>query len=84
VKTRGHPGETDKRLLTRPFAFSRPSCASLLRKSGKRLRYQLPHGAGRLAFFGRRAKLYLQDTWPWAGELVAAFERLKALPADAG
>jgi hypothetical protein len=47
----------------------------------KRLRYQLLHVAGRLAFSGRRAKLHLQDTWPWAGELVAAFNRLKAIPA---
>jgi hypothetical protein len=50
----------------------------------KRLRYRLFHVAGRLAFSGRRAKLHLQDTWPWAAELVAAFKRLKALPGAAG
>ena len=50
----------------------------------KRLRYRLLHVAGRLAFSGRRAKLHLQDTWPWAAELAAAFKRLKALPAAAG
>jgi hypothetical protein len=50
----------------------------------KRLRYRLLHVAGRLAFSGRRARLHLQHTWPWADELIAAFERLKALPAPAG
>ncbi|MGZ6669130.1 MAG: IS1380 family transposase [Solirubrobacteraceae bacterium] len=49
----------------------------------KRLRYRLLHVAGRLAFSGRRAKLHLQQTWPWADELVVAFDRLKALPATA-
>lgn len=47
----------------------------------KRLRYRLLHVAGRLAFSGRRARLHLQRTWPWAGELAVAFERLEALPA---
>jgi Transposase DDE domain group 1 len=50
----------------------------------KRLRYRLLHVAGRLAFSGRRARLHLQHTWPWADELVAAFERLKALPVPTG
>jgi hypothetical protein len=47
----------------------------------KRLRYRLLHVAGRLAFSGRRAKLHLQRTWPWAEQLAAAFAKLKALPA---
>ena len=50
----------------------------------KRLRYRLLHVAARLAFSSRRAKLHLQDTWPWAAELVAAFDKLKALPALTG
>jgi hypothetical protein len=45
------------------------------------LRYRLLHVAGRLAFHGRRAKLRLQHDWPWAQQLLAAFQRLKALPA---
>jgi Transposase DDE domain group 1 len=56
----------------------------LAKSEPKRLRYRLLHVAGRLAFSGRRGKLHLQDTWPWAAELVAAFERLKALPDTAG
>ena len=54
---------------------------ALAKAEPKRLRYQLLHVAGRLAFSGRRAKLHLQDTWPWAAELLAAFQRLKALQA---
>jgi hypothetical protein len=56
----------------------------LAKAEPKRLRYRLLHVAARLAFSGRRAKLHLQDTWPWAPELRAAFNRLKALPAAAG
>ena len=47
----------------------------------KRLRYQLLHVAARLAFHGRLAKLRLQHDWPWAEQLLAAFHKLKALPA---
>ncbi len=56
----------------------------LAKAEPKRIRYRLLHVAGRLAFSGRRAKLHLQDTWPWVTELKAAFERLKALPATTG
>jgi hypothetical protein len=50
----------------------------------KRLRHRLLHVAARLAFHGRRAKLHLQRTWPWTRELLAAFTKLKTLPATAG
>jgi len=56
----------------------------LAKAEPKRLRYQLLHVAGRLAFHSRRAKLHLEDTWPWAEHLCAAFEKLKALPATTG
>ncbi len=56
----------------------------LAKAEPKRLRYRLLHVAARLAFSSRRAKLHLQDTWPWVTELKAAFERLKALPAATG
>ncbi len=56
----------------------------LAKAEPKRLRYRLLHVAGRLAFSGRRAKLHLQDTWPWATELLAAFAKLKTLPAATG
>jgi hypothetical protein len=53
----------------------------LARCEPKRLRYRLLHTAGRLAFHARTATLRLQTSWPWAGELAAAFARLNALPA---
>ncbi|MDQ2897373.1 MAG: IS1380 family transposase [Actinomycetota bacterium] len=57
---------------------------ALSKAEPKRLRYRLLHVAARLAFHGRRARLRLQRNWPWAGELAAAFAKLKALPAPAG
>jgi len=56
----------------------------LARSRPKRLRHRLLHVAARLAFSGRRARLRLQASWPWARELMAAFEKLKSLPAAAG
>jgi hypothetical protein len=53
----------------------------LARAEPKRLRYRLLHTAGRLAFHARKAVLRLSRSWPWAGELAAAFARLAALPA---
>ena len=53
----------------------------LARSEPKRLRYRLLHTAGRLAFHARQAVLRLPRSWPWAGELAAAFARLAALPA---
>jgi hypothetical protein len=55
----------------------------LARCEPKRLRYRLLHVAARLAFHARTATLRLPRSWPWAAELVAAFARLKALPAPA-
>ena len=56
----------------------------LAKAEPKRLRYRLLHVAARLAFSGRRAKLHLQRTWPWATELAAAFAKLTTLPAATG
>ncbi len=49
----------------------------------KRLRYCLLHVAGRISRSGRRLRLRLQRRWRWAGELCAAFARLRALPVPA-
>jgi hypothetical protein len=56
----------------------------LAKAEPKRLRYRIMHVAGRLAFHGRQAKLHLQHTWPWATELLAAFQKLKTLPIATG
>ncbi len=55
----------------------------LAKAEPKRLRYTLLHLAARLSFHGRKAKLHLPSTWPWAAELRDAFEKLQALPAPA-
>jgi Transposase DDE domain group 1 len=47
----------------------------------KRVRQRLLHVAGRLVRSGRRMALRLPRSWPWAQALVAAFARLRALPA---
>ena len=47
----------------------------------KRVRQRLLHVAGRLVRSGRRVALRLPRAWPWAEALVAAFARLRALPA---
>jgi Transposase DDE domain group 1 len=51
----------------------------LAKAEPKRLRYRVLHVAGRLAFSGRRAKLHLQNTWPWVNDLLDAFQKLKTL-----
>jgi hypothetical protein len=56
----------------------------LAKAEPKRLRYRLMHVAARLAFHGRRGRLRLQHDWPWAPELAAAFQKLKAFPAATG
>jgi hypothetical protein len=44
----------------------------------KRLRLRLFSAAGRLARGGRRLRLRLAATWPWAAQLTAAITRLQA------
>jgi hypothetical protein len=44
----------------------------------KRLRLRLFSAAGRLVRGGRRRRLRLAATWPWAGQLTAAITRLQA------
>jgi hypothetical protein len=45
----------------------------------KRLRLRLFAAAGRLARGGRRLRLRIAATWPWATQLTAAITRLQAL-----
>jgi len=49
----------------------------------KRIRQRLLHVAGRLVRSGRKMKLRLPRSWPWADALAAAFARLRALPVNA-
>jgi hypothetical protein len=52
----------------------------LAKAEPKRLRYRLFHVAGRIVTHARGVRLRLPRTWPWAAVLLAAFERLRALP----
>ncbi len=45
----------------------------------KRLRLRLFSAAGRLVRGGRRLRLRLATTWPWAAQLTAAITRLQTL-----
>jgi Transposase DDE domain group 1 len=47
----------------------------------KRLRYRILHVAGHLTRHARRLTLHLPADWPWAGAVMRAFKRLRALPA---
>jgi hypothetical protein len=53
----------------------------LAKAEPKRLCHRLLHTAGRIVRHGRRTRLRLQADWPWATTLVAAFARLRAIPA---
>ena len=45
----------------------------------KRLRLRLFSAAARLARGGRRLRLRIAATWPWATQITAALTRLQAL-----
>lgn len=47
----------------------------------KTLRYRLLHVAARITHGQRRTYLRLQQSWPWATALAAAFDRLQQIPA---
>jgi hypothetical protein len=51
----------------------------LARAEPKRLRYALLHTAGLIARTGRQTRLRLAAGWPWASELVDAFDRCHRL-----
>jgi hypothetical protein len=55
----------------------------MVRAEPKRLHYCLFHTAGHIVRSGRRTWLRLADNWPWAHQLVAAFDRLNDLPLRA-
>jgi hypothetical protein len=56
---------------------------TLARAEPKTLRYRLLHVAARLAHSGRRRRLRLDRTWPWAAQLADAFALCAALPPPA-
>jgi Transposase DDE domain group 1 len=50
----------------------------------KKLRYRLLHVAARITRTARQTRLRIAETWPWTTHLVAAFDRLTALPRPTG
>jgi len=52
----------------------------LAKTEPKTLRYRILHAAGRLAHSGRRRRLKISATWPWAPAIVTAWDRIAALP----
>jgi hypothetical protein len=52
----------------------------LARAEPKTLRYRLLHAAGRLVRGGRRRRLKISRTWPWADAIATAWARISALP----
>ncbi|WP_433352012.1 hypothetical protein ACQP25_03280 [Microtetraspora malaysiensis] len=55
--------------------------SSRRRHKPKRLRLRLFAVAARLVRGGRRLRLRIAASWPWASQLVAAIAGLEALPA---
>jgi hypothetical protein len=53
---------------------------SLAKAEPKTLRYRLLHAAARLTRSGRRRRLKISATWPWAPAIVAAWDQITALP----
>ena len=53
---------------------------SLARCEIAAFRYRVLHAAARLARGGRRRRLKIQATWPWAETITAAWQRIDALP----
>nr|WP_233512330.1 transposase [Micromonospora deserti] len=53
----------------------------LARAEPKRLRYRILHTTTRLARGQRRRWLRIPSSWPWAGQLTTAFNRIAAIPS---
>jgi hypothetical protein len=54
--------------------------AALARAEPKTLRYRILHTAARITRGGRRRRLRIQATWPWAADVATAWDRISALP----
>ncbi len=52
----------------------------LAKAEPRTLRYRVLHAAARLVHGGRRRRLKIQATWPWADAITTAWQRVNALP----
>ena len=53
---------------------------TLARAEPKTLRYRILHAAARLTHGGRQRRLNISATWPWATDIITAWDRISALP----
>jgi hypothetical protein len=53
---------------------------ALAKAEPKTLRYRILHAAARLTRGGRQRRLNIQVTWPWAADIVTAWDRITTLP----
>jgi hypothetical protein len=67
----------------RPWSAGRRRCCwtAAARLPSQDLRFRLWHVAGRTVRHARRLIVRIDRAWPWAGARVAAFGRLRGLPA---
>jgi hypothetical protein len=52
----------------------------LAKAEPRTLRYRVLHSAARLVRGGRKRRLKIQATWPWADAITTAWQRIEALP----
>jgi Transposase DDE domain group 1 len=52
----------------------------LAKAEPKTLRYRVLHAAGKLVRGGRRRRLKIPASWPWAEAIATAWTRITALP----
>jgi hypothetical protein len=52
----------------------------LAKAEPKTLRHRILHAAARVARSGRRRRLKISATWPWASAIITAWDRITALP----
>jgi len=52
----------------------------LAKAEPKTVRYRVLHAAARLVRTGRRRRLKIAASWPWAAAIVTAWDRITALP----
>jgi DDE family transposase len=52
---------------------------SLARAEPKTLRYRILHAAARITRGARRRQLKIQASWPWAADIVTAWQRISAM-----
>lgn len=75
-KTRGPPPRPRARRRLHPLREDGP----LALAEPQTLRYRLLHTGARIIKRARKQVLRIPETWPWAQELAAAFNRVLAIP----